>query len=160
MIDAQIDNLYQSGRIILTQDMALSWRQNIWVISVVTSIILVIGVVFALHGAWLILPFAGIEVTAVTGLLYYWYKNNNRMEVLNFSQTSMTLESGVTGPERREKFERFWLKAEFPHQHDHWYMTKVILHYRNTHIEVGKFLNEDDRKILVKHMRNLLPTTH
>lgn len=102
MIDAQIDNLYQSGRIILTQDMALSWRQNIWVISVVTSIILVIGVVFALHGAWLILPFAGIEVTAVTGLLYYWYKNNNRMEVLNFSQTSMTLESGVTGPERRE----------------------------------------------------------
>ena len=160
MIQADIDYMQESGQIVLVQDMALSWRQNFWFITIVSSITITIGIYFTLQGAWMILPFAGIEVVALTGVFFYWYKNNNKMEVLKFNREQLILEQGVTNPEQVQKFERFWLKAELPHHTDQWYITRVILHYRDDSIEIGKFLNADDKKLLVKHIRQLMPVVH
>ena len=160
MIQADIDNLGESGCIVLVQDMALSWRQNVWFIGVTVCVTLLIALFFTLQGAWLVLPFAGLEIIVLVSVFYYWYKHNNRMEVLKFDREQLILERGVNQPEEVQAFARFWLKAELPHDADHWYLTRVILHHRDDRVEIGRFLNADDKKQLVKHIRQLMPVVN
>lgn len=157
MISVSIDHLQQQGQIVLTQDIAMSWKQNCWLIALLAMVTFSVAIYLSLQGAWLILPFAGLEVAALYALFYYWHKKNNKMEVLRFTPETCVIERGQHTPQYTDTFERFWLKVELPHQADEWYMTRVILHHRQQSLEVGAFLNEEDKTLLVKHIKQLVP---
>jgi len=157
MIYADIDTVQETGQIVLAQDVALSWRQNFYFVSVLAIVTLSIGVYFSLQGAWLVLPYAGIEVIFLMSVFVYWYRRSHKIEVIKFDRQKLVLEKGVSHPESIRDFERFWLKAELAHHAHKWYITRVILRCRNESLEIGEFLNSDDKKQLIKHIREIMP---
>ncbi|MGD8577261.1 MAG: DUF2244 domain-containing protein, partial [Thiohalophilus sp.] len=71
MLQIEHDTNWRRGRIVMRPHPPSSWRVNLWIAGFVAVLSFTFAIGFALAGAWLILPFAGLEIAALFGLLYY-----------------------------------------------------------------------------------------
>ncbi|MEI4850567.1 DUF2244 domain-containing protein, partial [Klebsiella pneumoniae] len=78
----------------------MTWKGNIrvWLAAVLLQLMISTGMVLA--GAWPVLPFAGLELTALAAGFYYTSRKCQKREVLTFSPELIRLEKGLT---RKEK---------------------------------------------------------
>jgi len=110
MIDVEYDRHSHQGRIVLQPNRAISWRANRIFLLLITFITILIASTFALLGAWLILPFAGIEILLLTSLLWYVYTIHSRQEVVHFSTAEVVVEKGRSEPVLKWKCQRPWCR--------------------------------------------------
>jgi uncharacterized membrane protein len=156
MIQADINEQQHSGCIVLRPTVSADWRTNLYFIYAVGVVAMGTAVFFAFHGAWLILPFAGLEVAALAGVVYVWYRHHTRREVLHFSDEQIILEKGIQQPREKYVYEKFWTRAMLKQPRHPWYPVSVVLRNRNAEIEIGQFLTEDEKRTLVSHLRQVM----
>ncbi|MFT5563237.1 MAG: putative membrane protein, partial [Litorivivens sp.] len=53
MVDSQIDDSSHTGQIVLKPNASFSWRANLFLLYTLMAISLVIGLGFAIMGAWM-----------------------------------------------------------------------------------------------------------
>ena len=68
------------NKIILRPNNSLSPEGSVKVVMALFVIVLVVAVGFSLIGAWLVLPFAGIEIVALSYAFYSVYLHSNDYE--------------------------------------------------------------------------------
>ena len=73
------DSIY---RILLRPNRSTDWKTSLLFISVIAFTCLTIGIGFALAGATMILPFAGLEIIFVATCVYLVMKNTYKQEVI------------------------------------------------------------------------------
>jgi uncharacterized membrane protein len=156
MIQADIDRHNNTGQIVLSPTTSASWRTNLLFIYAVAATALSSAIFFALQGAWLILPFAGLEVLALFGVVYYWYRHHSRKEVLRFTTEEVTVEKGIKQPEERRVYQKFLARAHVRQPRHPWYPTAVSIRCRNEEIRIGEFLTEDETKELITCLRQVI----
>ncbi len=155
MVEVEFDRQNHEGRIVLQPNRAISWRANrifLWVIGVLTTLI---ASAFALMGAWLILPFAGIEILMLTSLLWYVYTVHTRQEVVHFSAAEVVVEKGRRAPVIKWACQRPWCRLNLYHSHP-WYPQRLRLRCHQREIEIGEFLNEHERDELRAYLRQFM----
>ena len=81
MIDIQYDQQKQEGWNVFQPNRAVSWRTNQIFLLLIGSLSALIAGGFALLGAWMILPFAGVEILLLVSLLWYVNTIHSRQEV-------------------------------------------------------------------------------
>jgi uncharacterized membrane protein len=155
MIEADIDDTRHTGRIVLYPNMSASWRTNMLFFYAVGGVALVTAVFFAFQGAWLILPFAGLELLALVSVIYYWYRHHQRMEVLSFSDDAIVIQKGCREPEKEWVYEKFWSKAMVRRAHQ-WYPLQVAIRHRGEEVEIGRFLTDDEKQVLINQLRRVM----
>ena len=76
-------------RLVLTPNRSLSWHGNvrIWAALFVLSALIATG--FTLMGAWVIIPFAGLELIALACGIYLTSRECQRQEVLSIDDEDM-----------------------------------------------------------------------
>jgi uncharacterized membrane protein len=111
-------------------------------------------------GAWMILPFSGLEIFALIMANYYFLRRNALQEVINFSVDSVTIERGVNIPSQTIRFQRHWTKFKIIPAPHPWYPKKIALYCENQHVAVGSFLNEDDLELLADLLKDILKKPH
>ncbi|MDP1521344.1 DUF2244 domain-containing protein [Porticoccus litoralis] len=94
-------------QLVLTPNRSMDWNGNLLVLLGASSILLVTAAIFALKGAWLVLPFAGLEIAALAAAMHLTLRKLDCQEVL-------TLENGVLKLERGKKTPDLYL--HFPEQ--------------------------------------------
>ena len=94
MINVEYNRQSHEGRIVLQPNRSISWRANRIFLLLIALITILIASAFALLGAWLILPFAGIEILLLASLLWYVYTIHTRQEVVHFSTAEVMVEKG------------------------------------------------------------------
>jgi uncharacterized membrane protein len=156
MIDVFYDIHTHHGHIVLQPNRAASWRVNRLFLIVLAVLCLGIGGVFALFGAWLILPFAGLEVLAVTVRVCYVFNRNRRQEVVRFSETEVVVETGRHVPQQAWRCQRPWCRLQLVATSHPWYPPRLILRCHQREIELGGFLNQADRHELHGHLQQIL----
>jgi len=139
-------------KIVLTPNRSMSWRQNQLVILSLLIISSMIGGGFALMGAWVILPFAGIEILALSASLYYVSWKLSYCHVLNLGD-SVTVEKGVYFPKQSWKFSADEIFARVQEAHHDWDAPSVAIVNRSHTIDVGEFLNKNDTLKLIDEIR-------
>ncbi len=156
MVETNMDTANDSGHIVLSPNLSAQWKTNKYLIYLISGFALGIGVGFAFVGLWMILPFAGLEVIAVITLIYHTSRKCNRKEVIRFNKEWIRVECGYTHPKTQWQSELFWTRLIVsPRQHP-WHPDKLILRGRHDQIEVGQFLNEQDKDILVNQLRHVV----
>jgi uncharacterized membrane protein len=155
MIDVEYNRHSHQGRIVLQPNRAISWRANRIFLLLITIITTLIASGFALLGAWLILPFAGIEILLLASLLWYVYTIHSRQEVVHFSAAEVVVEKGRREPVLKWKCQRPWCRLNLYRSHP-WYPQRLKLRCHQREIEIGEFLNENERDELRAYLRQFM----
>lgn len=134
---------------LLTPNRSMNWRGNIriWLAAVLLSLVISTGMLLA--GAWPVLPFAGLELTALAAAFYYTSRQCQRREVLTFAPELIRLEKGLTQKEREWELPRRYTRVWQDMPRHPWTPPKLHLQFRGEEISLAPFLNIDDTKELV-----------
>ncbi|MBU2953828.1 DUF2244 domain-containing protein [Marinobacter sp. F3R08] len=137
-------------RLVLTPNRSLSWHGNvrIWMGLFVLSALIATG--FTLMGAWVIIPFAGLELIALACGIYLTSQACQRQEVLSIDGDDIHLEKG-----RKRKQQEWSLPTRYTrlqiHSPSHPFTpARLSLSHRDTEVSIGTFLNIEDTGKLIE----------
>ena len=130
--------------LIVRPNHSANWRLNKIIIAVFGLWIGLIGITFAAIGLWPILPFAGLEISALAGAMYYVCWKLQQRHVLRFRDGGLTLEKGFYYPRLTWHFARDAVSLSVEVQSHPWDPLKIYLCSREEQIPLGNFLNKDD----------------
>lgn len=156
MVETRINQHDNRGHIVLSPNLSVSWRDNILFLYVVCSIALCIGISFSLLGMWMVLPFTGLEVIALVAVVYYVAHKCHRIEVISVADGCVRVEQGYTRPQSSWSSELFWTRLIVLPQDRPWHSLRIYLRGRDSQVEIGTFLNDDDKRILIKQLRQFI----
>lgn len=139
----------EGRRYLLTPNRSMSWAGNVrvWLALFTLSALIVTGM--SLLGAWVVLPFAGIELAALAGAFYYTSRKCQRKEVLLLAPSVIRLEKGA-----REKETEWNLPKQFVRVYENlaphpFTPPKLYFKFRDEEIPLAHFLNIEDTEILI-----------
>lgn len=141
---------YEEGRALrLTPNRSLSWQGNIIFFGVIAVVTLMVAVGWSLAGAWMILPFAGLELAVVAYGLYYTSRQCYRQEVLVLTADTVRLEKGVNQKDAEWTMPRHWVRVIMETPHHGFAVPKLMLAYHDSRVPLGRFLNPEDLEAFV-----------
>ena len=105
-----------------------------------------IAIMFYFFGAFMILPFAGIELTILFIAFYLSFKWSSKKEKIYISQEMVKIEKGVNKAEYL--WEEFRTFTSFQIKKDANEILRLSFRSKCEDVFVGDFLNEDDKQKL------------
>ncbi|MEM9253916.1 MAG: DUF2244 domain-containing protein [Pseudomonadota bacterium] len=139
--------------IVARPDQSSTWRTNQLVLLALAVPSLLAATIFALLGAWPILPLAGLELTALGSALYYVQCKLQARQVITVSSDSVTIDKGYRFPQRRWRFPRSATGLTITPQAHALGKPTLHLHDRHDTVTLGEFLNRDDSEALIALLR-------
>ncbi len=153
MIEKYIEE--DQTRIVLSPNRSMSWETNKKILWAIFCVNMTVALAWTYMGAWMVLPFAGLEVFLVGLGMYYVSWKLNFKQVITVENESLVLQKGVY----------------FPKQEWHWQLSDItllklpsdyrmspptlLLEHLNQRVEIGDFLNLDDKKKLREYITDL-----
>lgn len=117
-----------------------------------TLTVLAIGIIFALFGAWLILPFAGLEILLLaTGVLVVCSRTDDA-DTLVISKNYVHLKQRRGSIQSVNSFIRKWTNVQLmPGKTGH-EPSRLLVVCRANNFEIGEFLIESSRRSLYRQL--------
>lgn len=156
MVEADIDLARTRGHIVVSPNQSAHWRTTKRFLWLVSGFALAIGLTFALSGAWLVLPFAGLEVTALVWVMYCVARQCHQQQVIYLDDKRIRVEKGYRTPKQAWDSELFWTRLIVSTPPHRGHPQKLILRGKQQQVEIGEFLNEQDKKKLIGELRCLM----
>lgn len=113
-----------------------------------------ISIYFALHGLWMIFPFAGLEVGFLFVCLYLRMRANINTEVITFDEHSVVVERGYYHAEQSWKYHRVWAKIFVRKPEIRGFPKQIYIRSHGKEQELGSFLNKRDKEKLIKELKS------
>lgn len=154
-----IEQQWQSNgdcKITIAPHRSMSWGQNKLVIWSLGALCMGIAVAFTITtGTWVILPFAGIEVIALSTGLYYISWKQNLQHLINIRQDEIVIEKGVYRPQGISR----WSKNDVAMvvggtKHDWDAPSITLLYLQLNHVNNGKRAHKAKSTINELRLRN------
>lgn len=144
MIEKNIDN--DQIQIIISPNKSMSWQTNKKLLLAIFVLNMSIALAWTYMGAWMVLPFAGLEVLLVGLGMYYVSWKLNFKQIITVKNESLILQKGVYFPKeewhwRREDTTLICVPSDYRMS-----PPALSLQHLNQRIEVGDFLNRDEKK--------------
>lgn len=123
-----------------------TWQQTKLLIGLMAAFVGIIALGWALAGVWVILPFAGLEAGLLAFLLYRVSCRTYQQQHINI--TAKQVRVSLRRQHAPIHLDRSLCHVEFDDPHDNWHLPVIRLIDHQHFIEIGEFLNLDDRKKL------------
>ncbi len=151
-------------RVVIRPNRSLSWRQSMIFLGAIAVPLLLVSLVLATRGFWLVLPFAGMELAALFAAIYVVSHAAQRCEIVSIGESIVTIEKGRDrgrcpekgGPEQRVEFARGWVKVELSASTGRWYPKKLWIGASGRRVEIAEFLVDEEKTKLAAELRRLL----
>ena len=152
------------SRVVIRPNRSLSWRQSMMFLGAIAVPLLLVSVVLASRGLWLVLPFAGMELAALFAAIYVVSHAAQRCEVVSIGESMVTIEKGRDrgrhpekgGPEQRVEFARGWVKVELSPSTGRWYPKRLWIGASGRRVEIAEFLVEEEKTELAAELHKML----
>lgn len=140
--------------ITLSPNQSASWKETKTIIIIMVVLVMVIAVGWTLSGAWVILPFAGLEVGLFAYFMYRVCKQGFAQQIITISENLVLIESGIQRREVARTYNRDLLSFEVTETERDWHLPDIIVCLENYRLSIGEFLNQDDRMLLKDALKN------
>ena len=147
------DSIY---RILLRPNRSTDWKTSLLFISAIAFTCLTIGIGFALAGATMILPFAGLEIIFVATCVYLVMKNTYKQEVITLTKEKLKIEKGAGKIDQVWEYFRMWSFVSVERPEHPWYPAHIVVSSKGERVPIGDFLNEDEKEELVKNLERII----
>jgi len=140
--------------ITLSPNCSATWQQTKWVIAIMVAVVMIIALAWTVVGAWVVLPFAGLEVGLFALLMYKISLFTHTQQVINISAASVDIESGYRRKQMLAQMPRQHLDVFYSESKNNWELPRIALCCKENKIVIGDFLNLEDRVKLKDALRN------
>lgn len=141
---------------VIAPNRSMTWKELVLAYCIIAGVSLAVAGYFRIQGLTLVLPFSGLEVLALGVALYITAWRGGAREVITITEDSVHVETGRRGPEQRHDFQRYWTRVVLRRPRVAWYPGKLLLCSRGRNVEIGRFLNEEERRGLAELLRAAL----
>jgi uncharacterized membrane protein len=139
-------------KIVARPNCSISARGMKFVVAIVAFISFSIGLSFSLMGAWLILPFAGLEVIAIAYAFYYVNCRAGDYESITIEGDDIEIEKRNYNNTSHTVFNRYWARVilrDLPCGDQ-----SLWLRSHGKEVEFGRrFMNNDQRLALARQLK-------
>lgn len=136
------------NRIVLSPNRSISWSL-LWRFYVMTCVLsFSIAMLFAMLGYWVVIPFSGLEMLLLGAGLYVTCRNVHRKEVISLTDRVIKLEKGCISVQKEWEFDRYWTRLNVEKTNGLGSKTQLKIGSHGNYIEVGSFLNENEKERL------------
>lgn len=145
----------QQQRLILSPNKSMTWETNKKILWAMFVVAMMIGISFASIGAWLVLPFAGLEILLVGSGMYYVCWKLNSKHIITIEAQSLVLQKGVYFPKQEWQWQFGQTQlVKRPSQYRMSAPTLFLKHLNET-VEIAEFLNRKEKKDLREYLAGL-----
>jgi uncharacterized membrane protein len=130
---------------------SLTPDQKLWVFSAIASFSLIVATGFTLAGAWLVFPFAGLELLALGFAFYVIHCHSGDYESITIAGDDLAIEKRDYKNTSRVVFHRYWARVvlrDTPSGEQ-----RLWLRSHGKEVEFGRYLNNDARLILASQLK-------
>ena len=142
--------------IMVMPNRAMLWQHIMMIYLLVSGVTISIAFSFFTQGLTLILPFAGLELLALGVVLYISAWRSNIKEVVNVNEEKIRIEIGRNVPEEIYELDKAWANIVLERSWNNWYPSRLLLRSHGRQLEIGKFLNEQERQCLAIELKKAI----
>ena len=146
----------QTQVIVAQPNLSASWKQNKQLIVFLAIPSIGAALFFWTLGAWPILPFAGLEIAALGGSLYYVHWKLHFKHVITFNGDTVRIDKGVYAPKFTYTLPRDETSLAIRPENHPWDGPELYIQDRTHSIRVGEFLNRDECLSLQAYLKKQL----
>lgn len=143
-------------RFVVLPNCALSWRTIKRVLLFFTACFAVLGAYFAALGAWLVLPFAGLDLLVLVVGFYLSALAGHTREVIEIEGPVLRVLRGGRRLEAVASLPANWTRVELRRDPHGWYPSRLLLRCHGKGLEVGSKLVEAEREELAGELSDNL----
>ncbi|MDH3689785.1 MAG: DUF2244 domain-containing protein [Gammaproteobacteria bacterium] len=146
MIDASADpsRSYFQATIKPNQSLSLSAMLGLFVS--LTLVAMAIGFYLATLGAWMVLPFAGLELLVVGVVLVTVSRHTNDYELIIVDDSAVRVTRRLGAREISYEFQRYWTKVFLEPGLHRWHPSRLLIGSHGRRIALGGCLTEEARR--------------
>lgn len=122
----------------------------------ITAVVLMIAAVFTVLGAWLILPFSGLEALLFGGAFLWFHRHYDDHEYIVINGDTITVTSRAGDREDVYVFQRYWARLTVEIDPRSWRPPHLILGSHGTRLEIASHLSAEERLDFARHLRAAL----
>ena len=123
---------------------------------VLTFTISAIGIIFALQGAWLILPFAGIEIIVLLASALYVGLRRKNYEMLVISKNFVHITKRVRSRKTVRSFVKQWVRVELCSGRTRHEPSRLLVGASGHRVEIGRSLTTESKERLHRQLSDWL----
>lgn len=117
-----------------------------------------LGLGFALMGAWLILPFVGLEIGVIAAVMFAVGRRARDYELVVVDADFVRLVRRQGNNKACFEFRRYWAQVSLARAEVDWYPARVLIRSHGREVEVGKWIGEDARAALAADLSRFCGT--
>lgn len=130
----------------------LTWKETRLVYLFLAFCVAAVAVYFLTLGAWLVLPFAGLELLVIGFGFYLHSCHAHQQQAVRIDANNISVvDAGEVGTELC--FPRAWVKIVQTGDPAGWYPSRLFIGAHGKYIEIGKYLIESERETLANNLR-------
>jgi uncharacterized membrane protein len=152
VVATHFDSQDCSRRFLIRPNRSLSWSEMVRFYLGMLGVSFGIAIAFALKGAWLVLPFAGLEMLALGIALYMVARRGSDWQMISIREDEVAVVEHSSKHEYRQTFQRAWAKVELERAMIRGYPSKLVIRSHGRSLELGGCLNEADKKYLAREL--------
>ena len=137
---------------VLAPNIAPDWGQTMRIFVGISAVCLGVALVCTWMGFWPVLPFAGIELTALGIALYVSARRALDREVIHVSGDRVRVEKGRGRVEQHWELDRAWTEVVLRQLPRRWEETQLVLRSRGREVILGGFLEPEERRSLAREL--------
>lgn len=132
---------------ILEPNQSLGSKQTLLVFGFIGCAILAVAIYFAALGAWLVVPFSGLEILILGGAVYAQHRWAGKRQFIRIDDDNVSASSSADGADG-VSFQRAWLRISLVDGTYPRYPRRLILGSHGRYIEIGEFLTDSERELV------------
>ena len=156
MVELRIQPESLERELTLRRNCSLSWNQMSRVLAVLLLCLAAVTAYFVAKGAWLVLPFTGLEAIVLIFGIYLSARAGATREVVRIGEHQITIAEGRRTLQTKATFGRGWAQVMLWKDSRGWYPSRLYLGSHGRFFEVGTALVESERLALAADLERLI----
>jgi uncharacterized membrane protein len=150
---------FAEAQITVRPNNSLSPLNSVKLMIALAVIAIVVALGFVHVGAWLVLPFAGLELIAFAYAFYYLNLHAEDYEMITFLDDKVIIEKRGYREHSRLEFQRYWARVSLRKQSEG--VSALFVGSHGKEVEFGRnYINEEQRLSLAKQLKLILKNNY
>jgi uncharacterized membrane protein len=134
----------------------MPWRDVVRVYAGIAVVTIGIAVVFAMKGAWLILPFAGLEMLLLGIALYVVAQRAANWQEIAIDADSIRVVNHSAKQDAALSFQRAWVRVVLEDAEIMGHPSRLLLGSHGRNVEIGSCLTEEEKRDLAVQLSRVV----
>jgi uncharacterized membrane protein len=152
VVAAQFDQFASPRRFLVRPNCSVSWPDVVRFYLGMLLVSFTIAIAFAMQGAWLILPFAGLEMSVLGIALYVVARRATDWQEISISGDRITIIERDSGRERVYSYQRAWVQIVHERAAINGHPSRLSIRSHGCSTEIGRCLNEEEKRYLADQL--------